>query len=209
MKNIFVVLTMCLLVAELLSHLWFKKPGTQFASLKAKDEVRRASLIGERSSDLLGFDKGTNYFSDRGGDVVITVLTWDAANSHGLMDAFGHSPEVCLPVSGAKLLATFPLRELEIGGRSFEVRGWEFSHPLYPKNIHAFKLAHSSNPKLVDMALKKELVRGRLLLFKQRSKLPFIEIAIGVVQGTNDADLAWERFARFAHQNFQLTQTAQ
>ncbi|MDF1715004.1 MAG: hypothetical protein P1U90_22410 [Akkermansiaceae bacterium] len=208
MKNLFVILTMCLLVAELLSLFWFKNPGTHFASLKANDGVRRASLIGERSSDLLGFDRGTNYFSDRGGDVLVTVLTWNAANSHGLMDAFGHSPEVCLPVSGAKLLTTFPVRELEIGGRIFEVRRWMFSHPLYDKKIHAFKLAHSSHRKLVEMALKKELVKGRLLLFKKRSKLPFIEIAIGVVHGTNNADLAWERFARFAHQNFQLTQAA-
>lgn len=204
MKSLFLILTGILVVAEIVPIFWFAEPGQEFSSLKANEKIRRVSLVEERSADLLGFDNGVVYSSDRGGDVSITVLTWNAKNSHGLMDAFGHSPEVCLPVSGARLLATFPARKLELEGRVFEVDGWMFSHPLFDKKIHAFKLAHSSHPRLPEMALNKELVKARLLLFREGRQMPPIEIAIGIVHGTNHPDLAWERFVTFARDAFCL-----
>jgi len=202
MKAFFLTLAGLLVLAEIVPFFWFSKPDGEFASLGRNDRVRRTSLIDGRSADLLGFDDGVVYASERGSEVSITVLTWNAGNSHGLMDAFGHSPEVCLPVSGAKLLAAFPARDLEIEGKNFAVDSWMFSHPLFDKKIHAFKLAHSGHTQISEMALNKELVKARLLLFRQGRVMPSIEIAIGVVHGTNHPDLAWERFQAFAHQAF-------
>ena len=207
MRNIKVFI-FCLLGVVLLSEgmaqLWFTAKSAEFAGLDSVEGVRRVSLVDERANDLLSFDEGSNYFSDRGGDVTLTVMTWQEGNSHGLTDAFGHSPEVCLPVSGAKLLEAFPLRDLKVEQQVFQVQSWMFSHPLFPENIHAFKLAHSSDPSLVEMALNKQMVEARLMLFQNRRLMPVIEVGIGVVKGTDNPDLAWDRFSAFVTENFKL-----
>ena len=183
MKTFYLVLIALLIAAELVPVVWFREEDRRSLSLQAPNNVRRNSLEGERVDDQLDFDAGTSYYSDRGGDVELSILKWDTGNSRGLMDAFGHSPDVCLPVSGAELVETFPVRRLRVGMKEFAVQSWMFSHPAFKKKIHAFKFAHSSHPELPKMALNRELISARLLLFRERSSMPSIEIAIGLVKG--------------------------
>lgn len=200
---LFVMLTL-LFLAELVARFWFTGNGGDFFDLTARAGLRSDSLRGEAINELLIFDEGSNYLSDRGGDVTLTLLTWRDGNSHGLMDAFGHSPEVCLPISGATLLAEFPVREIQMGSETLEVESWMFSHPLIPKKLHAFKFARSSHRALLSLGHEKKMSEARFLLLRERSLMPTIEIGIGLVQGTSQPDLAWERFSRFLRENFKL-----
>ena len=53
--------------------------------------------------------------------------------------------------------------------------------------------------------MKKELVPARFpALFRQREVMPAIEIAIGLVTGPAEPEVAWERFASFTEENFEL-----
>lgn len=200
---LFVMLTL-LFLAELVARFWFTGNGGDFFDLTARAGLRSDSLRGEAINELLIFDEGSNYLSDRGGDVTLTLLTWRDGNSHGLMDAFGHSPEVCLPISGATLLAEFPVREIQMGSETLEVESWMFSHPLIPKKLHAFKFARSSHRAILSLGHEKKMSEARFLLLRERSLMPTIEIGIGLVQGTSQPDLAWERFSRFLRENFKL-----
>lgn len=200
---LFAMLTL-LLLAELVARFWFTANGGDFVDLTARAGLRSDSLRGEAINELLIFDEGSNYLSDRGGEVTLTLLTWRDGNSHGLMDAFGHSPEVCLPISGATLLAEFPVREIQVGPETLEVESWMFSHPLIPKKLHAFKFARSSHPTLLSLGHEKKMSEARFLLLRERRLMPTIEIGIGLVQGTSQPDLAWERFSRFLRENFKL-----
>lgn len=193
-----------ILLAELLARFWFAGGANGFAGVSAKAGVRSDSLKGKAINDLLTFDQGSNYFSDRGGDVTLTLLTWENGNSHGLMDAYGHSPEVCLPVSGAKLLAKFPVREILVGHESIEVESWMFSHPLFDKKLHAFKFSRCAHSSVGVLAKDQKMVEARLLLFRERRLMPTIEIGIGLVKGTSHPDLAWKHFSRFLNENFKL-----
>ena len=204
MKLLLAAMLTLLFLAEFLARFWFAGDESDFLDLNARPGVRSDSLRGEAINEILMFDEGSNYFSDRGGDVTLTLLTWRDGNSHGLMDAFGHSPEVCLPISGATLLAEFPVREIQVGSETLEVESWMFSHPLYPNKIHAFKFARSDHPSFLTLGSEKNMLEARLLLFRDRRLMPTIEIGIGLVQGTSQPDLAWERFSRFLRENFQL-----
>ena len=143
MKILFISLTLLLLVGEAASHLWFRQSSPDFKGIVGKRELHATDLKGQRSADVLQFDQGLSYSSERGGQVNLMVLTWHPGNAHGLMDAFGHSPEVCLPLSGARLLDRLPSRELEVGGHLFSVERWLFAHPISKQPLHAYKFAHS------------------------------------------------------------------
>lgn len=204
MKILLSAMLTLLLVAELLAWLWFPNDTRDLADLKAKAGVPSTSLRGEAINEILMFDEGATYFSERGGNVTLTLLTWRDGNSHGLIDAFGHSPEVCLPVSGATLLAEFPVREIRLGEEKIEVESWMFSHPLYPQKLHAFKFVRSAHTDVRRLGLAKRMTEARLLLLRERCLMPTIEIGIGLVQGTGHPDLAWDRFASFLNKNFHV-----
>ena len=204
MKAYFFALSLLLILAELLSLFWFVQSKGELAGIVGKNEVRRFDLKNQRSGELLSFDEGVSYVSERGGKVDVSVLTWHEGNPCGLMDAFGHSPEVCLPLSGARLLEELPTRELRIGEKAFRVDCWVFSHPLFDTRLHAYKMAHSAHPRLAGMAARGELAGVRLLLFRQRSLMPSVEIAVGMVQGTDDPEKAWKRFTQFSQETFSL-----
>lgn len=198
------VFALMLVAVEAVSQLRLDRSDIVFESLFGRSGVRSVDLDGVRSADRLGFDRGISYLSERGGKVDIMILSWNQGNARGLMDAFGHSPEVCLPVSGAKLLSRLPSKSLVIDGRRFEVERWMFKHPLYQERLHAYKIAHSSHPELVEMAFQGQFTKARLLLLGQRELMPAIEIAIGVSEGPNDPELAWERFSSFAENSLRL-----
>jgi hypothetical protein len=101
-------------------------------------------------------------------------------------------------------LAEFPVREIRVGSETLEVESWMFSHPLFPRKLHAFKFARSAHPSLLNLGHDKKMVEARLLLFRERRLMPTIEIGIGLVQGTSHPELAWKRFSRFLSENFQL-----
>lgn len=204
MKMIFLGMVGILLIAELIPHFWFRDRESAFKPLVAQSDVRTVSLKGEPVSDLLSFDQGSHYFSDTGGDITLTLMTWEEGNSHGLMDAFGHSPEVCLPVSGAELLEKYPVRTVDIGDETILVESWIFSHPLFSRKLHAFKIARCDHPDLRKMGTDRKMVMARLMLFRAGRVMPDIQIGIGIVKGTNDPGLAYERFARFLTGKFQL-----
>lgn len=207
MKLFFSTLILILVVAELLPIWWFKQQDEPFALLRA-DGVRKTLLQSERVSDSMSFDEGVTYFSDRGGDVTATVLSWDDGNFHGLRDTFGHSPEVCLPVSGATLLHSLPGRTLEIDGQVFPVEGWAFSHRLFTRPLYAFKLVRSSHRRFPEVATGTRLIGARLLLLKERRLSPSFEVLVGLVKGASNPDRAWDNFKRFMGENFHLASSS-
>lgn len=197
-------LLLIVVAAEASSLVWLHRESQPFRGLVGKRGVPAEDLTGKRSADLLSFDEGVSYSSQRGAKVEVIVLGWNEGNSHGLMDAFGHSPEVCLPLSGARLLETLPTETLVIGEENFQVECWKFSHPLSQEYLYAYKLSHSSAPEVASLAREGKLVESRLQLFRERAPMPAIEIAIGVVQDVSDPELAWDSFALFARDNLEI-----
>ncbi len=101
------------------------------------------SLESSRGSQSFFFDEGKAFSitSPFNPDIMLSAFAFSYKPGNGRMwhDIFGHSPDICLPSSGAKEIA--PPKKLDLEGlpKNAQITQFVFSHPVSPAPIHVYK----------------------------------------------------------------------
>ena len=139
------------IVAELTAGVWFKETDTTdheqlvFTPVIDSDSSVAFPLDESRVGELLSFSRGTSVQSkfiddDPAKSLTTIVLEYDPGNGRLWRDLFGHSPDICMPSSGARFVEgsreLLPLPSFK-GAR---LARFEFTHPIEEGPIFVYKL---------------------------------------------------------------------
>jgi hypothetical protein len=173
------------------------------------------SLKDTTAGKILSFDHSDCYLVDAGvispkAKLHVTALKYDPGNSYLQRDVYEHSPEICLPASGAKLEKGPITANSQVDGLPVRIEQYTFSHPIYSSQLHVFKLVWIGE---IDETLvahgPENRWKSRLEMIRSSDKNPPGLVVIGVVYNTDDESIAsrifLEHIQRSCHRSAALT----
>jgi hypothetical protein len=142
--------------------------------------------------------------------VDVSFFEWDGTDEKGLMEAFGHSPDVCMGVSGFEVDGYLPGRTFEVDGQSlvFDVtrfldrRGdpfFIFKAP-WAEGTWGLNLLREGPQGASFRAFKFDAVRHR---WKPR----FSRVMMGGVAGFQNEEDAWNLFSETVLKDLEIKAT--
>ena len=203
LKTFFLSLSLLLGLTELTRIWWFSKEQTKeeknhFLKWFPPDGAIDRHLSETRGGKALAYDRGFQLQLQRDHGSISTeiiYLEYDQGNDRALVDLFLHSPEICLPASGARFIREFDPHQFQIAGEELLVRQWLFENPVSGEPIHAFKTVWSRQPELFEgAALQKNFTKIRLRVAAARQEFSSSRLLLAVVTGASDEGKAWKVF---------------
>jgi hypothetical protein len=130
----------------------------------------------------------------RGGVLEVSYFEWDGTDETGLMEAFAHSPDVCMGVTGSKLEAHLPSRTFQLGNQNLVFDVTRFQHPKAGP-ILIFKAPWAEGMSGVNLLREgprgESVRRFKFVAVAQRWKPRFARVLMAGVTGVTDEDEAW------------------
>jgi exosortase len=128
-------------------------------------------------------------------------FSWDLTDGRSVLEAFQHSPEVCMGAIGWSLLGNSPSRRHDLGERQLEFDVTEFKDPTDGGSLYVFKTVWISGARdaslrggISGLGSAEALRIFRLAMAVQRFKPAHARVLMGVVAGEADEAAAWQRF---------------
>lgn len=162
-------------------------------------------LTETRGGQSLRYDSGVHVVLEQNVDVI--YLEYRAGNERTLSDLFMHSPDVCLPRAGARLVEEFPAHPVQVDGADLVVRHWLFRDPLTRQALHVLKLVWMADAEFLAEALSTRKARETRLetIFRARGLQAALRaqssgtrgearMILSMVNGARDAEDAWTQF---------------
>ncbi|NJM36932.1 MAG: hypothetical protein HC845_03125 [Akkermansiaceae bacterium] len=156
---------------------------------------------------ILSFDHSDCYMIDVGAaspdaKLYITAMKYGPGNSYLQRDVYGHSPDICLPASGAKLV-TGPITKNEIvAGLPVKIERYTFSHPLHDSFLYIFKLIWIGEiDKGTDAQGPENRWESRIQMVRSSDKNPPGLVVLGVIYGAQNELVASQIFLEHVQQS--------
>lgn len=182
---------------------WFQKTVTESnresaLAWRPPPGAAEIDLSSSRASEVLRYDLGHQFRLEdpaRGLLTEVTYLEYEPGNARVLPDLYLHSPEICLPRSGVKLVAEIPPKRFNVPGRELLIRRWIFELPGSGKIIHAFKTIWSGDDHLMQETLySRDLQEARLQAARDGRQFAGGRMVLAVTIGLEDEEVAWDDF---------------
>lgn len=150
----------------------------------------------------------TGKISGPGGrQVEVSYFEWDGTDEQGLMEAFSHSPDVCMAAAGNKVEEFLPSRSFPVGGQTlvFDVTRFRDGRgdPLFifkaswAEGIQGLNLLREGPSGQDYRKFKFEAVR-------KRWKPHFARVVMGGVSGFQREEDSWEYFRETVLQDLEI-----
>lgn len=199
---IFLPLALLVGASEVTRVWWYSEaeatPGTTVVWIPPAHAIDQ-NLAETRGGEALAYDAGVQVSlqdPESSAFTELIYLKYEKGNRRTLLDLFLHSPELCLPASGAQLIREFPAHPVRIADRQFQARHWLFTDPITGKPLHAFKLIWSGDVKFVGENLYRDMQGVRLSAALGRREFSAASMILALVSGVQDEDEdeAWRTF---------------
>ena len=140
------------------------------------------------SGEILAFDSAESYYvqleaNDQPALLHVTSLRYNEGNSYLSRDLHEHTPEICLPTSGGKLLSGPIIKRLTLEGQEVVVEEYIFQHPSQPTPLHLYKLIWISSSGANVSAYEANRWRRAFDLLTSPSASPAGYISLVVLYG--------------------------
>ncbi len=204
--QLFALVLVLLLVSIFIPNWVFQRSEAAWENRRAlslsvpKEAQGVTNLKGTTAGKILSFDRSDCYFVDAGSaspnaKLYITAIKYDAGNSYLQRDAYGHSPDICLPASGAKLIKGPISKNETVAGLPVRIEQYAFSHPLYIPLLHIFKLIWIGEiDEKTNSHVFENRWESRLEMVRSSDKNPPGLVVLGVVYNAQDESVASQIF---------------
>jgi len=205
LKLFFLILSLLLGASEGVRLWWFssdrdQEPSATFLKWNPPASAVDRNLAETRGGKVLAYDSGIQVLTQSDQSPIsseVIYLEYEKGNPRTLLDLFLHSPEICLPASGAKFIQEFSPHTIIIADAELKVRHWLFQHPLTRDSLHAFKLIWSHQSEFFkDTHVEKNFINTRLKAAASGQEFPASRMILAVTTGAKNEITAWESFQK-------------
>ncbi|MFT6181682.1 MAG: hypothetical protein ACJA1W_004043 [Akkermansiaceae bacterium] len=203
LKIFFFILSLLLGASEATRLWWFsrdqgKEQNETFLKWTPPKNALDRKLSETRGGKILSYDSGVQVLIQSEESQISTeiiYLEYEKGNVRALVDLFSHSPELCLPASGAKFIREFDSHTVRFFDRELLIRQWLFQQPISGDYFYAFKVVWSLEPEVFEGALfQKNLRFIRLRAAAAGWELPASRMILAVVTNADNSSEAWKTF---------------
>ena len=155
--------------------------GAGFEPTSIEDETRNLLRVSDADSGVWRRPHGTQWF--------LFQLRWDPGRTAANLARL-HSPELCLPASGLKLLKPGPEAVVDVGGLKLPFRTWLFDYQGRP--MHVFFCVWDTRVRSNAQQVRVDDIsrRGRLRAVLERRRHPGQQVLEVAILGLDSMELA-------------------
>ncbi len=152
---------------------------------------------------ILSFDDSTSYFHEAApARLYVSALKYFPGNSYFIRDVSEHSPDICLPASGAILLKGLTATQETVANLPVRLERYTFSHPLHRHPLHVYKLIWAGEKQNSSFLKGSESRwKTRFDMVRSNDKNPPGLVVFGVVYDAKDEPSAYRYFLDHMHDN--------
>lgn len=194
-------------VSEAFGWVWMS-PATRdntvlVPNFQPRDGVQRIFVDDEDSKKILhtqNLAESSVSFSD-GAYLRMFDIRWDDLQRFALSLFLDHKPEVCLGVSGSKLVQEHPSRTLNVGNEKLVFETTEFLNPdglgfyvfkcSWANGMGSYSIQNDTLMEVDDYGLRNRAARMQLIWNRQSPR--YARTYMVVAYGIQSVDEAWER----------------
>ncbi|MGJ8696681.1 MAG: hypothetical protein ACSHYF_10210 [Verrucomicrobiaceae bacterium] len=146
-----VIVLVAIGMSEVVPRLWFPATGKGEAGMlhlrehEPSPDIEELPLSNSRAGDILSFDRSRSYQrsyldDDPARSLTVIAMEYDPGNGRLWRDLFGHSPDICMPSSGAVLVDGPSVPGFESAFPNCRIQRYEFTHPAERGPLFVYKL---------------------------------------------------------------------
>ena len=202
-----------MVISELLPHLWFAKVNEgNGVMLRLEEPVSSPDIVDfplseSAAGEVLSFHRSQSFQrlfieDDPAKQLMVIALEYDAGKGRLWRDIFGHSPDICMPTSGAVLVGEPVKPSFEIPFSDCRIMRYQFSHPSEAGPIFVYKLVWLGSEGWLDGPIPDFDSWGmRMDFIVNRKSIPAASLILSMVTGYDDGGQADEVFESFVLAN--------
>ncbi len=208
----FFVVLAAVAFSEALPYFWFAQVSDDGAMLRLERPAASPDTIDFPMSDsgageVLSFHRSQSFRQlfiddDPAKQLMVIALEYDAGNGRVWRDIFGHSPDICMPTSGAIPVGEAVAPSFEVSFSDCRIMRYEFTHPSEAGPVFVYKLVWLGSEGWLEGPIPDFDSWGmRVDFIVNRKSIPAASLMLAMVRGYEEGEEADGVFESFVLAN--------